>query len=277
MFAGSKIGVYVVHYSKLTARRNYLTEVFTKNSIKVVWVTEKDIDLLKRSPRSSKKILGVSEKKLGMDLGITSRSLVVSRRKARIQGLILFGRSFLSKNNSYTTGSLPPKKTLPESWLEVQSMHLTALRKGVASKSEWVLILEDDALPSPDAFLQVQRIIQSVTPKNKWISLNSGASLLRTVSDPKPDLNGLFKVKPASTRCAVSYLVSNDLASRIICLVDNLGVPDWLPIDLVYQSLLRKTRAQSFWQEPPVFEQGSESGRYNSSFELIRNPSKASN
>lgn len=276
MFKSSSIKIYVVHYSKLIDRKTYLTQVFSKNLISVDWVTEKDINSLERPAKERNKVLGVSDKKLGMDLGVASRSLIVSRRRARFQGHILYWRSFFSKNNSHTTGSLPPKKTLPNSWLEVQSMHLKALRRGVASKSDWILILEDDAVPSEDAFMQIQKILLTITAKNSWISLNSGASLVRTSSDPKPDSNGLFKVKPATTRCAVSYLVSGDLAARMIDLVDKLGVPRWLPIDVVYQALLRKTNAQSYWQEPPVFEQGSESGKYTSAFDLLRNPTKYS-
>jgi len=275
MLTDLKLSIFVVHYSKLIKRKELLTQIFTENSIDVVWITEEYADLLQWEPHQKKKILGISEKKLGMDLGINSRSLVVNRKRARIQGLILYCRSFFSKNNSYTTGSLPPKKTLPKAWLEVQRMHLTALRKGVNSKNDWILILEDDAIPSKDAFLKIQKIIQTVRPQNKWISLNAGAGLTRTSSDPKPDSNDLFRVRPAATRCAVSYLVSNDLATKIMFELDRLGLPDWLPIDLVYQALLRKTRAHAFWQEPPVFEQGSESGQYPSKFELIRNPSKA--
>jgi hypothetical protein len=95
---------------------------------------------------------------------------------------------------------------------------------------------------------------------------------MRTASDPKPDSNGLFKVKPAATRCTVAYMISQDLASQMIDLVDKFGMPNWLPIDVAYVALLRKTNARAYWREPPVFEQGSESGKYRSSFEILRNP-----
>jgi hypothetical protein len=53
-------------------------------------------------------------------------------------------------------------------------------------------------------------------------------------------------------------------------LIDDNGVPDWLPIDLIYQALLRKTKATSYWQDPPSFIQGSEDGSYKSTFEINR-------
>ena len=242
-----------------------------ENKLKVEWVTESNFDLVKRPLINSKRILGISEKKLGMDLGISSRSLVFTRRKARLQGYILFFRSFVGgKNNTYTTGSLPPKTPLPESWQEVQLMHITALKKGIISKSKWILILEDDAVPNHGAFKLITDITKNINSFNTWINLNSGAGLMRTKSDSEPDLYGLFKVKPASTRCSVAYMVSRDLALRMINLIDEHGVPSWLPIDLIYQALLRKSKATAYWQDPPSFVQGSEDGSYKSTFEIKR-------
>jgi hypothetical protein len=81
---------------------------------------------------------------------------------------------------------------------------------------------------------------------------------------------GLFKVKPASTRCAVAYMVSRDLGLKMNDIIDKHGVPNWLPIDLIYQALLRKCKATAYWQDPPIFIQGSENGSYKSTFEVIR-------
>jgi len=267
----SDLSIYIVHYSKLLDRKRFLNKVINENNITVEWVTEHDFKSVKRPLFNSNKVLGVSEKKLGMDLGITARSLVFSRRKARIQGQILFFRSFIGKrNNRYTTGSLPPKVPLPISWQEVQFMHITALNKGIKSKSSWILILEDDAVPIEGAFKFIQDLARNMNSYNSWINLNSGAGLIRTKSDGEPDEYGLFKVKPASTRCAVAYMISRDLATKMKRIIDEHGLPDWLPIDLAYQALLRKAKATSYWQEPPMFIQGSEDGSYISSFDIAR-------
>jgi hypothetical protein len=262
------VGIFIVHYSKLIDRKNYLDKIIIANNISAEWITEKDFDLIKSTPINDKNIMGVSPKILGMDLGITARLLVFSRRKARFQGYILFLRSFIShKNNLLTTGSLPIKKSLPEPQLEVQRMHMTALKRGIDTKSKWILILEDDAIPTEGAFELVNKIIENIKPINTWINLNSGAGLKRTKSDPIPDSFGLFQVTPAATRCVTACLISRDLAIKILELVDKHGLPGWLPIDFILQAALRKTKACAFWQEPVSFLQGSEEGHYKSNLE----------
>jgi len=267
----SDLSIYIVHYSKLLDRKFFLDKMINENKITVEWITENNFNSVKKSVINSKKVLGISEKKLGMDLGINSRSLVFTRRKARIQGYILFFRSFIGKrNNLYTTGSLPSKVPLPISWQEVQYMHITALKKGIKSKSKWILILEDDAVPIEGAFNLIKDLARNINSSNTWINLNSGAGLVRTKSEGEPDKYGLFKVKPASTRCAVAYMVTRDLAIKMNKIIDEYGLPDWLPIDLIYQALLRKTKATSYWQEPAQVIQGSEDGSYKSTFDVIR-------
>jgi hypothetical protein len=268
MSSVNNVSIFIVHYTKLIDRKAFLNKVIIKNNISVEWITEENYDEFKSADIRKKDIMGVSPKILGMDLGVNSRSLVVSRRKARYQGYILFLRSFISqKNNLLSTGSLPPKKALPKPQLEVQKMHITALKRGINTKSKWILILEDDAIPAESAFEIVNKITENIEPINTWINLNSGAGLNRTGSDPIPDTFGLFQVTPAATRCVTACLVSRDLALKIISLIDIHGLPEWLPIDFILQAALRKTKSRAFWQEPVSFLQGSEEGHYMSSLE----------
>ena len=262
--------IYIVHYSKLVDRGLYLKNVFANLNLDPIWVTEKNFSTFKTSTQVQKKIVGVREKLVGMDLGINSRSLVYSRRKSKIQGYALFLRSYFPKQSYIALGSLPKKERLPEPQLEVQRMHLTALLNGIKGSNKWIFILEDDAMPLNEAFKNVNHIVEKLDATNTWISLNSGAGLGRTSSDHNPDKFGLFQVKPASTRCASAYLVSTDLAKKIVKSANNDGVPDWLPIDLYYQVLLRKFRSISLWADPAIFDQGSENGKYLSGLEKLR-------
>jgi hypothetical protein len=262
------LSIYIIHYSKLIDRKANLIEILNRSAVSAEWVTEKDFEFFPSAKIEQRRVLGVSRKILGMDLGVNSRSLVYSRKKARIQGFILFMRSYLSlPNNLYTTGSLPNKIELPKHQLELQQMHLTALRRGVLRGSSWILVLEDDAIPADNAFQLVDDLINSYKPKKTWMNLNSGANLIRTSSDPRPDKFGLFRVIPAGTRCAAAYLVSKDLAIEILRLIEKFGRPTWLPIDLVYQAALRKTKAKAYWQEPVSFLQGSEAGHFKSNLD----------
>lgn len=264
------LSVYIIHYTKLKERKNYLVSALAEQRFNTCWVTEKNyIDYKKETPIDGK-ILGVNEKLVGMDLGINSRSLTRSRKMARLEGYLLFFRSYLSRSNTYSTGSLPSRKVLGNAWLELQRMHLTALQHGAQSGSKWVLILEDDAIPITNSFNTIYEIAQNIIPRNIWINLNSGAGLSRTSSERKVDNFGLFRVKPAATRCAVAYLVSKDLAEKIVNSAVNEGIPDWLPIDCLLQVLLRKFSSKAYWIEPELFKQGSETGLFLSRFENLR-------
>ncbi len=269
MESSDLLGIFVIHYSKLIDRRDFLGAVLRHQDRKAFWVTEKLFHNFESKVSTSKKILGVSERLVGMDLGINSRSTTRSRRKARIEGKILFFRSFLSRNNTFSTGSLPPRQSHPVT-IEVQKMHLTALKLGLEQRKNWILVLEDDAVPMDDAFVKIDEIIKVRAPINTWISLNSGAGLLRTKSEVFVDHFGLFRVKPASTRCAVAYLVSADLAQKILRSASEEGVPNWLPIDFYYQVMLRKFKSKSYWADPPYFSQGSETGQFESTFAHLR-------
>lgn len=262
--------IYIVHYSKLIDRNMYLKKIFSDQNIKPIWITEKNISTFKTSLKMPNKIIGVDEKLVGMDLGINSRSLVYSRRKSKLQGFGLLLRSCIPRQNYVSLGSLPKKEKLSKSQLDLQRMHLTALVKGIEKNKKWIFILEDDAIPLNRAFENVNEIVEKLGAKNTWINLNSGAGLKRTSSDKNPDMLGLFQVKPASTRCAVAYLVSTDLAKKIINSANTDGIPDWLPIDVYYQVLLRKFRSLSFWADPATFDQGSENGKYLSGLNKFR-------
>jgi hypothetical protein len=80
----------------------------------------------------------------------------------------------------------------------------------------------------------------------------------------------LFEVKPAATRCAVAYLISRDLGKKFVKSAIEDGIPNWLPVDVYFQVLLRKFNAKSFWIEPELFRQGSETGDFRSGFEKFR-------
>ena len=265
MIKSNKIKVFLIHYSILEKRYNYLSKILLSNQFDQIWITENDIVSEKVVSKSSNKVLGVNFKLVGMDLGINSRSLVFSRRKARFQGWILLMRSILQRDDSLILGSMSNTTRQSDALLEVSKMHLRAIRSGINSSSEWILILEDDAIPELTFHDSLKWVHNKFDSKKKiWINLNSGASLRHTQSDPKPDLMGFYRVKPAVTRCVVAYMISKPLAIEIISRIEKYGLPDWLPIDVVIQVILRGSNAHSYWQDPASVIQGSESGNYGS-------------
>ena len=266
----NSLPVYVVHYSLLTERKAYLSPTLSAHGINAKWITEQSILDFKEEPHQSGKILGVNEKLVGMDLGINSRSLSKTRRRARLEGYYLLMRSYLTKKNTYSTGSIPSRIRMKNSQIELQKMHLTALSYAVSENSTWILVLEDDAVPVGEFFEKIKSIMKTIPAVNTWISLNSGAGLIRTKSEKLIDEQGLFRVKPSATRCAVAYMVSSDLIKKILDSAELDGIPNWLPIDFYFQVLLRKFKSTAYWTEPAYFEQGSETGRFVSGFEHLR-------
>ena len=256
----------IVHCSKFKDRREYLENLFSETKVKPdFWSLESGVKPFTWINSEKNRVLGRRFCGAGLDLGISARSLEFSRRRARLQGFILLIRFLITGKESLIMGSLPsPSTRLRTRDLEVQRMHLNALKCGLESKKEWILILEDDSRFNADAFQVVNDITGRYNSKKKlWMSLNSGAGLRRTKSDKAEEHFGLFRVKPPAVRCSAGYLISATLAMDLVTLINKYGLPDWIPIDYVYHLALGKIpRVVSFWQDPPIFTQGSETGEY---------------
>lgn len=258
----------IVHCTRYLDRRRYLDEKFSILGIDSVnWCTEKNLNLLESGIRYTKEVFGLSMPIVGLDIGINARTLVKSRRLSHIEGLLLFFRFIISRKEQLIMGSLPlDKETLRIIDLEVQQMHLLALSQGVASGRKWILVMEDDCIFDNSAFSRVSQIAGLFNPDQPiWISLNSGAGLLKTKSDKLIGHDGLFRVKPPAVRCSTAYLISSTFANDFLSLVEKWGLPDWLPIDYIFHIAMRRIRnVKTFWQDPPIFLQGSEIGAYKS-------------
>jgi len=268
--ANTDLCVCVVHYSPLVERKRYLSENL-KDFSSVTWVDEKNLSQNEKVNSLDSSILGVSELRLAKILGINSRSLVYSRKRARIQAALLLLRSYINLHRGpEILGALPSKSRLPKPWLELIQMHLKALKLGMETGLPFLLILEDDAVLDKGFRETLEHIINSNYGKDSWINLNSGAGLVRTKSDPVPNEFGMYRVSPPATRCATSYIISRGTAARIIALFEVYGIPSWLPIDFLYQAAVLKLKLKTYWQDPPCIIQGSESGAYKSNFENLR-------
>ena len=267
------ISAYVMHYSPLSERRENLESKIA--SLSPEWVTEEDVILESLPWRHKQKVLGVAQRNIAADLGVNSRSLSRSRKRARVESFYLRYMSFLGKKYQiHSLGSLPSFEKLPREILELNAMHIYALFLFLQSGKEWGLFFEDDALIEQDFFNKVEGIGDLRFSKPVWINLNGGAGLVRTSSDPAPDEHGLFKVIPPNTRCATAYMINREYVERLKDLILVHGLPDWLPIDVLFQVANRKLRAKSFWSDPPVVTQGSESGFYKSNLTKIREKKK---
>ncbi len=262
--------IYIIHFSPLSVRRKYIEETLS-SVLHYDFITEEQRSGFFFENEMSDKPLGVSIKYVAMDLGVNSRTRIKSRRQSRIEGWIYLALSTLPRSNqNVILGSLPSRVKLEREILEVTQMHLRALERGVEDGVEWLLVLEDDAILTENFLHTVESIIQKRTNRPIWINLNSGAGLGYTSSDPKVDKNGLFQVKPASTKCATAYMINKSYMLKSCNVISEHGVPTWLPIDFIYQVINRKINAKSYWAHPEVVIQGSESGKYKSNLNKTR-------
>lgn len=262
------IFIAVVHCTEFTERRSYLENRFREISlIPDFWSTEKEVNLQSWASTEKNAVLGRSFASAGFDLGISARSLEFSRRRAYLQGVLLFLRFLISGKDSLIMGSLPSRDMkLRVKDLEVQRMHLNAIKRGIESSKDWILILEDDSRFDSNAFKIVNEIVKRYNSKLRiWMSLNSGAGLSKTTSDRDESHFGLYRVNPPAVRCSSGYLISSALAKQLMILINEYGMPEWIPIDYVFHLSLRKIGGvRSYWQDPPLFSQGSETGEYSS-------------
>ena len=262
-------GCYVIHYTPLGERRRFLEKVL--GGMSVDWITESDVIVESYPWRKSSRVFGISKRLIAADLGINARSLSRSRKRAIYESYFYRFASLLGPRFKDTSfGSLPSMNRLPNRILEVNAMHVHALLLFLQADHEWGLFLEDDSVFSSEALQQVSIISQDKRKQAIWINLNDGAELKRTSSDKLTDKYGLFRVKPPTTRCASAYMINRKYAERLKDLIIVHGLPDWLPIDVMFQVANRRIGAEAYWSDPAKFIQGSESGIYSSNLKNLR-------
>jgi hypothetical protein len=261
-----ELSLQIVHFSKLVKRREALQSEIPKN-LAANWVSEKEINVSKVMFSPSKSPFGISTRLIGMDLGVNSRSLTRSRRKSQIEGWGLLAASYFDyRRESLVAKSVIEAEPLKASIKENLLQHIECLRQICMSGAKYGLILEDDALPSKFAFEQLQTFLKERAPRKRFILFcGSGAELTRTSSDFDCLPYGIYKTRGYFSRTAVATIYSQDVAKDFFELLQSEPLPNWAPIDFLTQIALRKIRCKSYWQDPPWFIQGSESGEYQSS------------
>ena len=257
--------IYIVHFSKLTNRKEYLDLMIKQNNLQVEYITESDIEFREDVFSSCRNAFGVNFRIISMDRSNNSRSIIKSRRVARLEGYLLLLCSYLTPRGiRYLTDNPFPTRE-PDSILELTLMHFECLRRANSRKHEWILVLEDDALFEPKKLLALLGnldVLRQNTPA--WYNISSGANLGRTNTDPKPNQLGFFRIRPYGTRCSSGYLINRRFITEVLGHIETYGIPNWTAVDVIYQILQRKTRTKVYWQEPPLVRQGSETGVYPS-------------
>lgn len=142
--------------------------------------------------------------------------------------------------------------------------HICAHHKVAASKTEFNLILEDDALFSEDFDIGLQRALQQSEqfPGNKVIFIGSGGNFFTPKSQRK---EGQYLYIGTRDRFADSYIIDSTTAQKRL---------DWIaenkiykPIDSQFRIIDIQLGTKMLWLEDPVVEQGSKNGLFDTSLE----------
>ncbi len=268
-----RIFLAVIHYSPLKDRRKFLEKELPRD-LDAHWITEGTIT---EEPIFK---LTFNRSSLGIPLidvasGFRHNSFT-QKYSRRISGWITHSLKFCSKYikraESSLLGALPPQIDSHTKFQELKLMHFTALHKGVLSGKDWIVVLEDDAVLT-EKFRDSLNFLQTLNTKDThWINFNDGKgpNLFKTKSDPKGDALGFYKLSIGSTRCGVAYAVNVKYAIQILGKLKTYGVPDWIPIDLIFDAILKDSNASCYWQDPASVLQGSSNGVYQSNYQTLR-------
>lgn len=144
--------------------------------------------------------------------------------------------------------------------------HVISLEKIANQKEEYGLILEDDAIPFEDNFLEkIEEVIHNSPSDWDFIFLGEGCGIdfinQKINNDQSKIVNENFvKAKHPATNCAEAYIVKKESAKKVYNSIIPFNITsDW---ELAYQ--FYKLDMNVYWSIPPLFYQGSKSGQYNS-------------
>jgi len=142
--------------------------------------------------------------------------------------------------------------------------HIVALHKVSESNSEFVLILEDDAVFAKDFSLGLQRALTQSTQfsDNKVIYIGSGGNFFTPKSQRKSEQ---YLYLGTRGRFADSYIISSITAQKRLDWIMTHKVSD--PIDNQFEQIDKQLGIEIVWLEDPVVEQGSKNGLFDSTLE----------
>lgn len=142
--------------------------------------------------------------------------------------------------------------------------HLQALRLVAERQWQRALILEDDALLAGQFVSRLQEALQEsasiASPHVLFIGSGGNLYTPRRLQVP-----GRHLYKSTRGRLGEAYVLGSHVARRRVEWIDAHGIP--LPIDNLFEQIDRECGIDLYWLEPPIVEQGSKNGRFQSVLE----------
>ena len=279
----SKVSMFIVHYTPLQKRKLYIQNSLIRN-FNPQWIDEKlvrdaenplSLFLDKAGVfKTPQEFCNYSPKKIARVLLGNSYANTQNRKVAHFKALVAsYLPTFIFQSSTQTY-----QKFLEEAYnfrvssatLELCTQHLLALFMGINNMTPWILVLEDDSVINESSYADLNLLTELpsfFSAKKTIIHLNSSRDMTDAFKHHSQKFGGIYRVSPPSTRNASAYLISRDIAKLIIGEIVKSGIPKNLPIDFLLQVASRHFRVKTYWQEPPLFFQGSETGQYASNFD----------
>ncbi len=141
--------------------------------------------------------------------------------------------------------------------------HFEAIKKSSESNHEVSLIIEDDVLIFSKFFKSKLKKVLRLDSDWDLLFIGQGISknfILKNINKKGELKSKLYEVEHPATNCAESYLIKKNAAKKIFknMLPFNM-ISDW---ELAFQIYDLNLKVK--WLYPPIFYQGSKSGKYKS-------------
>ena len=164
---------------------------------------------------------------------------------------------------------------LPKYLCAIQLAHIQAYKEIINSDYKYNLIFEDDVILHPNFNEKLKKGLEELPDDYDLLFIGDGCGLHIHESIIQPSKLIYKKCRTPTfwggdggTRCTDSYLVSKKCAKKLIKYVENLKVGEiqirgsdwWL------NSVIRDLQLEIYWMEPTIVTQGTQSGKYHSSY-----------
>lgn len=142
--------------------------------------------------------------------------------------------------------------------------HVLALQKIANTNSDFVLVLEDDAIFAKDFTLGLQHALEESIhfAGDKVIYIGSGGNFFTPKSQRK---KGQHLYLGSRGRFTDSYLIDSTTAKKRLFWIEQHKISE--PIDNQFEKIDQQLGIKIVWLEEPIVEQGSKNGLFNSAIE----------
>ena len=225
------IPIFVIHYTKLIERKQYLEPILEKKYSRFKFINEYDKETLEKD---------------------------------------VVNKSYIKDKNEFERKIIELWKIRNEQYRELSSgelscffKHLEALKLISDSNFEYSLIIEDDVIPVNDFDVKINKTMKIMKNK-KWDVIFLGQGIGKNFLNQKLGFKRVFPnpqiVNHPASNCADSYIVKKDVAQKLLTNFRNFHLSyDW---ELAYQ--MYKLNLDVYWCTRPMFTQGSKTGSYDS-------------